>query len=294
MVSSTKWRLYVTTVTGASACIINELRLFNDSAVNLCTGGTPTASSDVGGSHTPAIAFDGDLATFWQSTNSGTPWWLQYEFASAITPTEYAVTVGQSLSDATHPLTFALQYWDGSAWQAADTQTESTWDAGSTPKTRFYGLATKRSWRIRTTSCEAGTNGIYLAEVQFRTAVSGANQATDSTRCRADRVQQASTNATKAIDGNAATHWYSDAGALPHDWIYTFPALTTVAEYVIQASADFPGGAPKNFTLDYYDGATWVTADTRTGEASWSAGEVRTFSVVGGGGPSRLSLVGVG
>jgi len=297
MASSTKWRLYVTTVTGASACIINELQLFDDSAVNLCTGGTPSASSDVGGAHTASIAFDGNLSTYWQSANSGTPWWLQYEFASSITPTQYSITVGQGVSDATHPLTFELQYWDGSTWQVADAQTENTWDAGSTPRTRFYGLATKRSWRLRAASCQAGTNGIYIAEIQFRTAAGGANQATDSARCRADHIQSPH-DATKTIDGNAATRWYSTASALPHDWIYTFATQTIIAEYTIQASADFPEGAPKNFTLEYYDGSAWQVVDSRISQPNWSAGEVRTYSLETTGvmvveGPaSSFSLVG--
>jgi hypothetical protein len=277
--TSAKWRLYVLTTGGATAVLLNELRLYDDTAVDLCTGGTASASSEIGG-HEAASAFDGNDATYCQTTNSGTPWWFAYEFASAITPTEYAVTVGQGVSDIAVPLTWQLQYWDGVTWQIADAQTEYTWHGGSTPETHFYGLATKRSWRLRATSCEAGTNGIYIAEMQFRIVASGANQATNATRCRADHIGTSSSVALLANDGNPATDWYSGASALPHEWIYTFAAQTTVVEYVIQASAGFPEGAPKDFTLDYYDGSVWVAADTRTGVAAWSAGESRTYAAV--------------
>ncbi len=126
------------------------------------------------------------------------------------------------------------------------------------------------------TSCPAGTNGIYIAEVQFRSAISGANLATDAARCRAD-IGVLNSEAPKAIDGDPATDWYSNTGALPHYWVYTFPTPTTIAEYVIQASATFFTGAPKDFTLQYYDGATWHTVNTRIGQ-TWTTGQSRTYT----------------
>ncbi len=278
MATSAKWRLYVTANVGAiAATCLNELRLYDTTGTNLCTGGTASSSSEVG-ANTAAKAFDNDDATYCQTANSGADWWFEYDFASAVTPVAYGVTAVQSLSFSAVPLTWQLQYWDGAIWQIADARTENTWLAGPNGQTRVYALATGYSWRINTTACAAGTNGIRIAEVEFRAAIGGANLATAAARARADLVLSDTTIAPKAIDADPATEWASTTAALPHSWVYTFPTVTTVVQYVIQASAVFFVGAPGDFTLDYWNGTAWVTVDTQTGQ-TFTAGQSRTYAV---------------
>jgi hypothetical protein len=277
MPSSTKWRLYIT-ATNSSYANLGTLAMYDATGTDLCTGGTATASSVYGG-QTANLAFDGNTATYWESGGglTGTPAWLQYEFASAVSPTHYSIQSGAYGNE--DPITFKLQYYDGSAWQDADTQTGTAgWSA--TTEVRTYPLAAGYGWRLYVTDRNgAGSTYLEFAELQFRTASGGANQATDVTRFVGDTY--AGLPLANLIDGNAATDWTSNNNAYPH-WIqYVFPTVTTVAEYVIKASASVSASySPKDFKLQQWNGSAWADVDTRTGETGWTASEVRTYSAV--------------
>lgn len=78
------WRILIDNVQGGSGhtnVAIAEMQMrVSAGGVDQCTGGTATASGDIGASFAAAKAFDDDAATMW---NSGTPIgaWLQYAFA---------------------------------------------------------------------------------------------------------------------------------------------------------------------------------------------------------------------
>lgn len=60
---------------------------------------------------------------------------------------------------------------------------------------------------------------------------------------------------------------------------YTFSAGTKVADaywMVAPVTGDLTG-APSEWTIEGYDGSSWVVLDTRSGESGWSAGEKRYF-----------------
>jgi len=65
---------------------------FLASSVDLATGGTASAS-DSSGSFPPSQAFDNNGGTRWISTSAASwPKWLQYQFASPITPDQISIT----------------------------------------------------------------------------------------------------------------------------------------------------------------------------------------------------------
>lgn len=149
---------------------------------------------------------------------------------------------------------------------------------GGTPET-----ASARYWRVRITKTRtADAFFANLAEIQLRATVSGADQ-TGSGTASSSSNHDASTNAAKAFDDNASTFWSSAGGGVSPQWIqYDFGTSTEVKELYLQAgnSAARADRAPEDFSVQYSDdGSTWTTLDTFTGEAAWSSGESRTYTL---------------
>lgn len=55
------------------------------------------------------------------------------------------------------------------------------------------------------------------------------------------------------------------------------------------ARSDNANGAPKTFTVEYWDGSAWIVTNTYTASA-WAVGETKIFSVSGGGAPTGDSV----
>lgn len=86
-----------------------------------------------------------------------------------------------------------------------------------------------------------------------------------------------------ALDGSADTHWGTSNGVLTGTLEVDFGSAHTILEYSVQAWNDAysPTTCPKAWTLEAYDEQTssWVVADTRSGQTSWTQGEKRTFAL---------------
>ncbi len=113
------WRLLISQSGGSNYVGITELKMAEAAGgANVCTGGTPSASSIFNASYPASNAFDGVLtsAASWYCApytyNSGLNSWIQYDFGG--TPRDIAeITIshygGEILS---YPSAFALYYSD--------------------------------------------------------------------------------------------------------------------------------------------------------------------------------------
>jgi len=83
----------------------------------------------------------------------------------------------------------------------------------------------------------------------------------------------------RAVDDNSSTYWKSNIDISDEDaWIQaTWGDAKTISQYTIQCDS-LAASRPTDFTLEYYDGATWQVADTQSG-LSWSSLETKTFNV---------------
>lgn len=129
MPSSTRWRLHISASNDATYVGVDTLTMASSvGGANLCTGGTPSASTAFSG-FPASWAFDAAGAgTYWSSSGAAMPQWLEYQFASAVSIVQYSVKA-QSAGNYT-PKTWTCEYWDGSAWQVVDTRTNQTgWGA---------------------------------------------------------------------------------------------------------------------------------------------------------------------
>lgn len=85
--------------------------------------------------------------------------------------------------------------------------------------------------------------------------------------------------ASSAFDNNNATTWINN-NSLPCWLEYDFGTDKTIRKYTIRAR-DSSGNvqSPTAWTLEYYNGSSWVAADTVSGETGWSNSEQRIFTV---------------
>jgi hypothetical protein len=85
--------------------------------------------------------------------------------------------------------------------------------------------------------------------------------------------------AWEVFDGTEATY-VRIAGK--SGWVsYTYDSGTRVVDaYWLQSSSDgssVPEATPSAWVLEGYNGSTWITLDSRTGETGWGAGETRFY-----------------
>jgi hypothetical protein len=91
--------------------------------------------------------------------------------------------------------------------------------------------------------------------------------------------------ASEAFDDTAGTssnRWVSTNSSAPPHWLeYDFGTDKTIRRYTIDSPDEGDGtiDSPTTWELQYYDGATWQTADSRTGHTDWAT--VQTFDVAG-------------
>lgn len=85
--------------------------------------------------------------------------------------------------------------------------------------------------------------------------------------------------AANGFNDNLANYW--GTAVTGSDWLeYLFGASKTIRKYVVKIfNTGIITAAPRDWQLQYYDGATWQTADTVTSQTGWSNGETRTFYV---------------
>jgi hypothetical protein len=115
--SSTRWRLLVTGSQANTGAVIAEIEMRGSiGGPDLTSGGTAVASSEYDGTFLAANGFDGNTANAWASTFTGLPQWLEYQFPSAVTINQVAIT-SQSGNQNNCVENGKIQYWDGAAWQ---------------------------------------------------------------------------------------------------------------------------------------------------------------------------------
>jgi hypothetical protein len=128
------WRIYGAALSGGAAMSIAEIEFRAYSGgPNLCSGGTPSASSNFNSTtFNNDKAFDGNAATAWSaSSNTGALSWIRYDLPTASPVSEVALT---ARTDAPNqmPSAFAVQSsMDGLLWTDEWRVTgSSSWTAG--------------------------------------------------------------------------------------------------------------------------------------------------------------------
>ena len=279
MPSSTRWRIYITAINGGAEVGIADVTMRSSvGGSDLCSGGTPAASSFYDASYAADKAFDGNSYTNWNASSASVPAWLEYQFAGAVSIVEYSIKApaggAYGAGPAKTPKDFSLQYFDGSGWVDADSQTnETSWAAGEV-RTYPYLFVAKTRWRLYITAINGGAEA-GVAALTMALTPGGSDVCTGGSATASSQYDN-SYSADKAFDGNSSTNWNASSASVPAWLEYHYATTSLIAEYSIQAIS--AGKTPKDFSLQYFDGSGWVDADTQTNETGWSAGEARTYT----------------
>lgn len=96
----------------------------------------------------------------------------------------------------------------------------------------------------------------------------------------------------KAFDASGSSMWISKVWQSPawigYDWLGQRRRIT---DYEIRfANGSLRGRAPKDWTLQGWNGFAWVNVDTRGGQTNWAGVETRAFNVAAPGCYSKYRL----
>lgn len=130
-------------------------------------------------------------------------------------------------------------------------------------------------WRIYITLRNGG-RAITMREIELRGVVGGIDLATGGVATAS--AETGANYASNAFDDNSGTNWQSGWDTYPQ-WIqYQFPTTVTLAQ-ISMTSTYTASDAPQDWKLQYYNGSTWIDYYIKTGDASWTAGTPKTYTI---------------
>lgn len=306
------WRLKITaTQGGISTTSCGELELRTSQGGSDVTGsGTAIASTVYGGGLEADKAFDNNQATCWVcGFGAGMPQYIGYDFGAG--NDVQIMEVGYKRRDDSFGISESMSTGtvdysdDGSSWTTAwSIPAQAPFASGenrlfahpsypvdctvttSNAQTVASGEpnTSHQYWRVKTTETQNPTvTACSFGELEFRATPGGADQANGGTAINSTTLGAPYT-ASAGFDNNVSTWWVSGGGTSRPEWLgYNFGTPVEVAEVVIKARNDGFGAAEtlKNGTVDWSDdGSTWTTFYTFPTQATWSSGEVRTYTIV--------------
>lgn len=311
------WRLNVTVdqscfAGGNHFANIDDVFFYDVNGNNIATtGGTASDSGNLASS--AANAFDNNGGTLDSIDTNGlygvgghpTTVFLEYAFSSAKDPGWIKVNGtlnggGFGCVDGQGFNTFTAQYSDDNAsWTTAHTTTNfRNLDYSPVGYTGVNGTA-HRYWSFLQINAKL-TNEPDAAEIEFHATPGGSDLSSCTTISSSDLGGFPKTN---AHDSNTGTFWVSNTTTRFTSYIgCDYGTAKTVNEFKLRVRNDsFATNEGTRDGMVRYsdDGSTWTTQWVVTDQASWSAGEVRTFANDGysaSNGPANGSmlLLGVG
>lgn len=130
-------------------------------------------------------------------------------------------------------------------------------------------------WRINISETQVTTNFTAIAEIEFLDELD-ADMAIGGTASAS--ASGGSNPASNAFDDSSATSWSSGTATNPQ-WIeYNFGAAKSPNKVRLTCTSTI-GDAPRDFTIEYYDGANWQIAKTVSGLVWRTSGQVSEFPI---------------
>ncbi|MCP3140949.1 Ig-like domain-containing protein [Pyxidicoccus xibeiensis] len=271
--------------------------------------GTVTRSGVLGASYEAWQAFDAvdSAASMWLSQVGQAPAWLAYEWPDAArTVTHYAITFVNGGLTSRAPKSWTLEGWNGTAWVVVDTRNnEVNW--GGTERRRYPvpSPGAYRKYRVSFTDDNDARAGIETISIGRLELLSCAcvikNEVPDmtGTTVPSGTVTQSSvfdgdTLGWKAFDAvdTGASLWISFPSQAPVWLGYEWASGTrTITRYALRlANGDLTSRAPRNWTLEGWNGTAWVVVDRRSNEGNWGWTERREYAVASPGAYSAYRL----
>lgn len=299
--AATRVRLLFNSVSDNANMLIAEITMLNSIGTNEITntGGTVSASSYLS-SFTPSNTIDGNASTFWLVLLVEDVTWWEFEFDSAVTITDYEISVRDALDTDASPIRWVYQEHDGSDWVTkAKITTDDDWALG---ETRSFSTSepinttdNHRYWQIACAdSLDVST--LAVGELELRTSIGGAQAATGG--FAVETALYATYYAYKAFNGIYSTSDEADCWLVlgqVGSFGYNFGLgndLEIVEVAIFPRYGSFYTSAPINVDLQYSDnGWDWTTKIEYHGN-TYTADTLEVLVATGGpgDGPSAPSL----
>lgn len=284
-----------TTWTAGTNYACSELRMMDEDG--LVTPSAVVASPVFDSGFTLAAVLDGDLLSNYASDRTAYQW-LGLDFGVGNSPDITAILWNPRNSSFAYqmPKTGSVMVSsDGKNWLVEhalqDTEpTEASVAYNAKCFVRPGSTSTSRLYRLFVSERQGGDAGpVSVATLSLRTAIGGAQAASVlGTGMAAVNTPQGGTTeyrGSNAFDSDGAT--YATTAGLNDSINFYFYAPTILAEYAITPRSGFLNQAPKSWSFQALDESTmtWVSLDTRAGEPAFTTGEVRAYTMSGGGTP---------
>ncbi len=234
---------------------------------NVALGRPATASSQVNGSLTPAMAVDGDANTYWESANNAFPQWLQVDLGAPYSVGKVTLRLPPSAAWGTRTETLSvLTSTDGNTFGTAVGSASYTFTSPANVVTITVPATTARYVRLNFTA----NTGWPAGQVsEFEVYPSGGTARTD---LAAGRPTGESSHTQNYVSGNATdadqnTYWESANNAFPQWLQVDLGATQSASRIVLQLPASW--GA-RNQTLSIVGSTDGATFGTVVGSATYT------------------------
>jgi len=284
------WRVYITENTGSANYLdLREVEFRETIGGADATGSGTAYASSYTSPYIPANAFDNSASTLWHITNfSGItyPQWLAYDFGAG--NGKDILEFGLTANDRSQtPASFQLQYSDdNSVWTTTLTIGPTVeWTNGVLRVFNADNYDTQNgdhtAWQIHFTANNGATE-IALSQVGMFLAGSATSDCSGGSPF-ANSVSSLGGTANfpaSAFDGVPSSQWLGNYQDYDNRLGYRFSSGKSIVTVGLTAPTGGTGvsQAPKNFTIEYWNGSSWQTYATLTNITGWSLGQTRYFN----------------
>jgi len=228
------------------------IRPLHSGSHNLATGATASASSSWSADYLPGAANDGDYGTRWNVANGATAnQWLELDFPAVTTYNRVVISqLGTRISS------YAIQHWDGSAWQ-------NDYTGGLMQPVEVDNLNTVTASKMRLL-ITAFSDAPSIYEMGVYTDGPVSDLGTNAT-ASASSSWNSSYAANYVNDGSFSTRWNSASGTTAGEWLQlTFSAPVSFNQVALSQFSD----RITAYKIQYWNGSAWtdvVNATTHLG-----------------------------
>src|SRR6266568_1223385 len=198
---------------------------------NLALGKTMTASGSTQ-NFVPANANDGNQSSYWESTDSAFPQWLQVDLGAATSVNQIVLKLPSGWGSRTKTLSIQGST-DGTTFTTLVASAGYNFDGNANTVTVNFGQTTTRDIRLNFTANTGWPAGqVSEFEVSGPAAATSPNLALGHPATASSFTQNLAP--ANAVDGNQASYWESNNNAFPQWWQVDLGSTVPIDQLVIK------------------------------------------------------------
>ncbi len=264
--------------------------------------GAVTTSGDYDSSYPGWLAFDGNDNSMWISNTYQNSAWIAYQFSSSKRVDRYSIHFSNGTLTGRAPRDFELQAYSNGTWKTLDRRTNQINWLGSEKRTFTVGqpgyYTQYRLFIEQDNDDRAQIVAVSIGELSLESCGCDSSSdlvpvlGADNSSVSVSGAYDSTYAGWKAFDSSLSSMWISAVGQTPA-WIgYEWSNSRYVDSYAITyANGSITTRSPKIWQLQGWNGAAWITVDSRSNEINWSGFETRNYTVQTPGSYSKYRLV---